>query len=233
MTDVATLNEIQLDALQETGNIGCSHAATAVSRMISKPIFISVPDIQIKKINELRDTLKTYSDEHGKVVGVYLELTNEFLGSILFVFPYDSALSIADLLMCQKLGTTKELDEMSQSAIMEVGNVVVSAYTNALGKFLNTTIMLSPPSFACDVPDEILDRVLKNLGNDTTHALVFYTRFNEESNLFKSFFILLPSPKSLDILLQKLTSCILHNQDDETKAYLNSLSTNTEYKINE
>ncbi len=159
-------------------------------------------------------------------------VSSEFLGSILFVFPYDSALSIADLLMGQKIGTTKELDEMSQSAIMEVGNVVVSAYTNALGKFLNTTIMLSPPSFACDVPDGILDRVLKNLGSETTHALVFYTRFNEENNLFKSFFILLPSPKSLDILLQKLTSCISNNQDDETKNYLNSLSTNTEQKTN-
>jgi chemotaxis protein CheC len=232
MTNVATLNEIQLDALQETGNIGCSHAATAVSQMISKPVIISVPDIKIKKLEELRDTLKTYADQHGKVVGVYLELTNEFLGSILFVFPYASALSIADLLMCQPQGTTKELDEMSQSAIMEVGNVVVSAYTNALGKFLNTTIMLSPPSYACDVPDGVLDSVLKNLGKETTHALVFHTSFSEESNLFKSYFILLPSPKSLDVLLQKLTSCISQNQDAETKNYLNSLSTNTEQKTN-
>jgi chemotaxis protein CheC len=228
MADIATLNEIQLDALQETGNIGCSHAATAVSQMISKPILISVPDIKIKKISELRDTLKIYSDEHKKVVGVYLELTNEFLGSILFVIPYNSALLMSDLLMCQTIGTTKELDEMSQSAIMEVGNVIVSAYTNALGKFLNSTIMLSPPSYACDVPDGILDRVLKNLGTEATHALIFYTKFHEENNLFQSFFVLLPSPKSLDILLQKLSSCIIHNHDTETKDYLNSLSCNTE-----
>jgi chemotaxis protein CheC len=232
MTEVATLNEIQLDALQETGNIGCSSAATAVSQMISKPVLISVPDIKIKKINELRDSLKSYADEHGKVVGVYLELTNEFLGSILFVFPYNSALSLADLLMCQEQGTTKELDEMSQSAVMEVGNVVVSAYTNALGKFLNSTIMLSPPTFAYDVPDGVLDRVLKNLGSEATHALIFYTKFNEENNLFQSFFVLLPSEKSLDNLLQKLTSCINNNQDDETKKYLDSLATNTGHKIN-
>ncbi|MEM0492968.1 MAG: chemotaxis protein CheC [Candidatus Thermoplasmatota archaeon] len=228
MADIAQLNEIQLDALQETGNIGCSHAATAVSHMISKPITISVPDIKIKKIDELRETLKTYAGEHEKVVGVYLELTNEFLGSILFIFPYSSALSLADLLLSQEIGTTKELDEMSQSAIMEVGNVVVSAYTNALGKFLNATIMLSPPQLTCDVPDGVLDNITKNLGSDTTHALVFHTSFNEENNLFKSYFILLPSPRSLDILLEKLTSCITENQDAETKRYLDTLKNNAE-----
>jgi len=227
MPNIENLNAVQLDALQETGNIGCSHAATAVSNMVSKPVEISVPDIKIKRMDELRDTLKTFSDKHDKVVGVYLELTNEFLGSILFVFPYTSALALADILLSQPIGTSKDLDEMGQSAIMEVGNVVVSAYTNALGKFLNTTIMLSPPSYACDVPDGVLENITKNIGKETTHALVFNTTFNEENNLFKSYFILLPSPKSLDILLDKLSSCLTQNQDEETKKYLCSLSKNS------
>jgi chemotaxis protein CheC len=224
MADVENLNEYQLDALQETGNIGCSHAATAVSQMISKPINISVPLIKIKKISELKKILKSISEDTEKIVGVYLELTDEFLGSILFLFPIKSALILADLLMFQDIGTSKELDEMGQSAITEVGNVVVSAYTNALGQFLNSTVMLSPPSFSMDMPDQFLDKISENLGKNTSHALVFDIEFSGENNLFKSYFVLLPSPRSLDFLLEKLASCISRASDFEINKYLDSLS---------
>jgi len=225
MTNIETLNPIQLDALQETGNIGCSHAATAVSIMVNKQINISVPTIKIKKIIDLHETLKTFSEDNQKIVGVYLELTNEFHGSILFLLPIQSALILSDLLLCQEPGTTKELDEMGQSAITEVGNVVVSAYTNALGAFLKTTIMLSPPSFAADMPNAFLEKIASTIGTETTHALIFDTVFKGENDLFKSYFILLPSPQSLDALLKKLVSCIENNHDDAaTNQYIESLS---------
>ena len=225
MANIETLNLIQLDALQETGNIGCSHAATAVSIMVNKQINISVPTIKIKKIIELHETLKTFSENNQKIVGVYLELTNEFHGSILFLLPIQSALILSDLLLCQEPGTTKELDEMGQSAITEVGNVEVSAYTNALGAFLKTTIMLSPPSFAEDMPNAFLEKIAKTIGTETTHALIFDTVFKGENDLFKSYFILLPSPQSLDALLKKLVCCIDNNPGDvATNQYIESLS---------
>ena len=225
MANIETLNLIQLDALQETGNIGCSHAATAVSIMVNKQINISVPTIKIKKITDLHETLKTFSENNQKIVGVYLELTNEFHGSILFLLPIQSAFILSDLLLCQEPGTTKELDEMGQSAITEVGNVVVSAYTNALGAFLKTTIMLSPPSFASDMPNAFLEKISKTIGTETTHALIFDTVFKGENDLFKSYFILIPSPQSLDALLKKLVSCIENNHGDvATNQYIESLS---------
>jgi len=224
MTKIENLNEIQLDALQETGNIGCSHAATAVSQMVNKEITISVPTIKVKKISELIETLNDIAHENEKIVGVYLELTQEFLGSILFLFPYKSALSLADILMCQNPGTSKELDEMGKSAITEVGNIVVSAYTNALGAFLNTTVMLSPPTFAYDMPNAVMEKISKSLGKETDFALLFDTKFQGENNQFISYFILIPSPQSLDILLEKLSSCIQNNQDEDTNEYLKSLA---------
>ena len=224
MPKIENLNEIQLDALQETGNIGCSHAATAISGMINKEINITVPVIKIKKFKELRDTLVQIAGGNEKIVGVYLELTEEFLGSILFLFPYESALILSDLLMFQEIGTNKKLDEMGQSAITEVGNIVVSAYTNAMGKLLDCTVMLSPPTFSMDFPDIFIDKINNLYDDKTSHALMFDTLFKGESDLFKSYFILLPSPKSLDVLLDKL-ACKLNNQkNDEVQSYINSLS---------
>lgn len=221
------LNETQLDALQETGNIGCSHAATAISKMINKQITITVPSIKVKPVGELQQALAESPGAGEKVVGVYIELTQEFQGSIIYVVPYRSALIMADLLMSQAPGTLKELDEMGQSAIQEVGNIIVSVYTNALGRFLNTTIMLSPPTFTHDLPGTMFENVMKTLGDKTTHALIFDTQFKEESKMFISYFLLLPSPASLDVLLQKLVGCLQPTSvDSEIDQYLNSLKTN-------
>ena len=228
MARIEMLNEIQLDALQETANIGCSHAATAVSQMVNREITITVPSIKIRMIKELYQTLNAISEKNEKIVGVYLELTNEFLGSILFLYPYKSALILSDLLMYQEVGTTKQLDEMAQSAITEVGNVVVSAYTNALSELLGCSVMLSPPTFSMDFPNVFMDKISKQFEAKNTHAMIFDTLFTGQDDLFKSFFILLPSPQSLDILLQQLASGFADSCDHEVNTYRNSLASTEE-----
>jgi len=224
MKQLHKLNDIQLDALQETGNIGCSHAATAVSQMINQEVEISVPNIFVQKIPELKQSLRYISGENNKLVGVYLELTDEFLGSILFLFPYESALVLSDLLMFQPIGTSTELTEMSQSAITEVGNVVVSAYTNALSTFLDTSIMLSPPQYSEEIPDVFLEKISNMIGKETSHALIFDTQFRGKKNRFTSYFILLPSPQSLDILYDRLIASFGQTNDVEVDAYVNLLA---------
>lgn len=228
MKKIESLNESQLDALQETSNIGCSHAATAISQMINKTIDISVPNIEIIPLSELEPSLHTISQPHHEIVGVYLELTDDFQGSILYLFPIKSALILADLLFGQELGTTTQLDEMGQSAVTEVGNIVVSAYTNALGMLLNTTVMLSPPKFEQGIPQQLVQEIIKTAGKDITHALVFNVQITGDKNTFTSYFLLIPSPQSLDKLLQSLVSCLNSHDDSETQAYVASLSLNTE-----
>jgi chemotaxis protein CheC len=224
MKQLHLLNESQLDALQETGNIGCSHAATAVSQMVNEEVEITVPNIFVQELPQLKKSLRNISGEENKLVGVYLELTDQFLGSILFLFPYSSALVLSDLLMFQPVGTSTELTDMSQSAITEVGNVVVSAYTNALSSFLDTSIMLSPPHYSEQVPDMFLDEITEAIGKDTSHALVFDTKFKGKKNQFTSYFILLPSPQSLDILYDRLIASFGKTSDVEVDAYVNSLA---------
>jgi chemotaxis protein CheC len=224
MKQLHLLNETQLDALQETGNIGCSHAATAVSQMVNEEVEITVPNIFVQELPQLQQSLRNISGEENKLVGVYLELTKEFLGSILFLFPYNSALVLSDLVMFQPVGTSTELNEMGQSAITEVGNVVVSAYTNALSSFLDTSIMLSPPHYSEQVPDMFLDEITQAIGKDTSHALVFDTKFKGKKNQFTSYFILLPSPQSLDMLYDRLIASFGKTSDVEVDAYVNSLA---------
>jgi chemotaxis protein CheC len=206
MKRVEDLNAIELDTLREIGNIGCAHAATAISSLIKKKIDLTVPDIKIEKICELIKVLDNKNVDGKKVVAIYLELTKDFSGSILFVFSEKSALALSDILLSKANGTTKIITDLEQSALMEVGNIVVSAYANALGEFLNTRVMLTPPVFAHSFPADVMDKINKIVSSDTSHAVIFDTKLYEDTNLFDSYFILLPSPTALNSIITTLLS---------------------------
>ena len=53
MEDIRALKALQLDALREVANIGAGHAATALSQMIGETIMISVPKINIARLEEV------------------------------------------------------------------------------------------------------------------------------------------------------------------------------------
>ncbi len=53
MEDIRSLKAIQIDALREVANIGAGHAATALSQMIGDTIMISVPTINIARLEDV------------------------------------------------------------------------------------------------------------------------------------------------------------------------------------
>jgi chemotaxis protein CheC len=44
---LGALEDLQLDALREVGNIGAGTAATALSQMIGEPVGMSVPRVRV------------------------------------------------------------------------------------------------------------------------------------------------------------------------------------------
>src|SRR5437879_2528484 len=52
MEDVRDLKALQLDALKEVANIGAGHAATALSQLTNRRIMISVPELNIARLEE-------------------------------------------------------------------------------------------------------------------------------------------------------------------------------------
>ena len=53
MQELRELKTLQLDALREVANIGAGHAATALSQMVGETIMISVPTINVSRLEEV------------------------------------------------------------------------------------------------------------------------------------------------------------------------------------
>ncbi|HPZ81667.1 MAG TPA: chemotaxis protein CheC, partial [Candidatus Atribacteria bacterium] len=76
------LNEMQLDALREVGNIGAGNAATALSKVVGKRVKMEVPLVKILPLKDVPDWL---GGPEKEVLGVYLTMSGAANGHILFV----------------------------------------------------------------------------------------------------------------------------------------------------
>jgi chemotaxis protein CheC len=146
MEDLRSLKAIQLDALREVANIGAGHAATALSQMIGETIMISVPTINVSR---LEDVPPQVGEPDQPVAAVLMHMMGDLTGRTLLVFPRRTAMRLAGLLLRRSL-PTDDFSEMQQSAIKEAGNILSSAYMNALSDFMGMLLLPSPPSLAID-----------------------------------------------------------------------------------
>src|SRR3990170_4634802 len=127
MNDIRDLKELQLDALKEVENIGAGHAATALSQMTNRRIMISVPKIQVTRLEDTADLL---GQPDEVVAAVMLHMLGDLTGRTLLVFPEHAAKTLCDLLLGRALGSTATFGMLEQSSLKEAGNILCSAYMN-------------------------------------------------------------------------------------------------------
>ena len=77
----------------------------------------------------------------------------------MLLFPVKRALECVDLMCGQAVGTSVEPDELSESAIGELGNIVGSAFINALADHMNLILHPSPPTVIHDMAIALVQSV--------------------------------------------------------------------------
>jgi chemotaxis protein CheC len=200
MDDIRSLKALQLDALREVANIGAGHAATALSQMIGGTIMISVPTINVSRLEEVPPQI---SAPEEPVAAVLMHMLGDLTGRTLLVFPKPTAARLASL-MLRRDGSSEELGEMEQSAIKEAGNILSSAYMNALSDFMGMMLLPSPPSLAVDMSTAVLTTAYLQFGTDRDYVFCVESEFymTDVDEKLRGFFLLLPDPASLQAILR-------------------------------
>ena len=194
------LSEGQLDALKEISNIGMGHAATALSQLVGETIYLRVPRVTVTDIAQVPDLM---GGPERVVIGITLRILGDARGNILLVFPEESARQLLACLLRQKAAEPM-LDEIGTSTLKEVGNILASAYLNALGSLLHMTLIPSVPMLAHDMAGAVIDYVLIELSQQGDLALMVETEFHgvaSSTQGIKGHFFLLPDPTSLGLIL--------------------------------
>ncbi len=201
MDDIRSLNPNQLDALREVANIGAGHAATALSQMTGCTIMISVPTINIAR---LEDVPPQVSGPEEPVAAVLMHMLGDLTGRTLLVFPKPTAIRLSELMLRRPQGSSVDLGELEQSAIKEAGNILSGAYMNALSDFMGLMLLPSPPSLAVDMSDAVLTTAYLQFGSDRDYVFCVESEFylQDLGERLRGFFLLLPDYPSLQAILK-------------------------------
>ena len=202
MVDLGTLSNLERDALREVANIGAGHAATALSQMTGRRIMISVPEVSVRRLEEVALLV---GPPDTVIAGVLMHVMGDLTGRTLVVLGQDSAHALCELLL-RKPSQGPSFDAMQQSTIKETGNILCSAYMNALSDFLGMMLVPSVPALVVDLAGAVLTTAYLNFGHDRDAVFCVETTFRIEGSeqALTGQFLLMPDPPSLKVIFDSI-----------------------------
>jgi chemotaxis protein CheC len=194
---VKSLPISDIDILTEIGSIGAGNATVALSKIIQEPIKIEVPKMHLSPPH----LVPSIYDKHDTVVAaIFMQLRGEADCDIMLIFEAQEAAKLADLMArsadCQKT-------ELEQSAIEELGSIMICSFLSAMGDFTETELIPSPPIVLCDCFDAVIDSLLLKQALCSDLAVIFDARFKRSDSSAEGFLITFPSDKLRKMLTDK------------------------------
>jgi chemotaxis protein CheC len=122
------------DRLRELLNIGAGHAAGAFAQIVGRAFWMEVP-----RIVERDRALPSASS-------IVFELEGSLRGVVALLIPAETR----DALTARLLGGREAAPELAESALLELGNIVVSHVCSAIADTLAATLMPSVPELVAD-----------------------------------------------------------------------------------
>lgn len=195
--EYSKLNSLELDALREVSNIGAGNAATALSMLLGKKIDMTVPAVNIVKLEDIVEI-----NGEDEVAGTVVRVLGDIAGNILLVFDSDTAMNIIGKLF----GVRESPDsEMGKSVLCEIANIISASYMNSIAQLTNLAIAPSVPAVAYDMLGAILTTTFLESNQYDEYILDIETIFidDTEENIGGHFYYI-PMPGSLEKILKSI-----------------------------
>ncbi|MFC6452021.1 MULTISPECIES: chemotaxis protein CheC [Paenibacillus] len=190
-----------MDVLKEVGNIGAGHAATALSKLLDKPVDMLVPKVRVVAFEEIADSV---GGAEEVVIAIFLRVEGETPGNLFFILTLESAKKLLRSLVGIMATHDENYTEMELSALSEIGNILAGSYLSSLADFTQLAMSPTVPSIAIDMAGAILSFGLLQFGQMGDHALLIDTKFLDGNEEVKGHFFLIPDPESFDKIFKAL-----------------------------
>jgi|AGTN01.2.fsa_nt_gi Chemotaxis protein CheC, inhibitor of MCP methylation len=196
----------EFDFFRELENIGASHAATALSMLLSRSVTIRVPHVQLCEYSDICNIL------HGPenvVAGLLVGISEDINGYILLVLDEKDARALTQAVVgdITENMTEEEKAEIETSALKEVANMLIGAYITAISELTHLKIDASVPELVFDMAGAVMNLLAVAYGETSDHALFMETEFCEESQSLFGHFFLIPDIESYKKMIQKMVNC--------------------------
>ena len=195
------MSSLEIDVLREIGSIGTGNAATALSQMMNKKIGMTMPEVQILGFNE---AIAKFGGPEMIVSGVLVTTSGELNGITLYLQQLDFINAMLEEVLVEKIESFEQLGELEVSALVEIGNIMISSYISAISKLTGIHVKLSVPAMSVNMLGGIMSVPMVELGHQTDKIMTISGKFLVDDKEVYSNLLLMPDVGSLNYLLKKL-----------------------------
>ncbi|TGN17109.1 chemotaxis protein CheC [Leptospira idonii] len=198
------LTELEEDALGEIFNISLGAAAKLMSEMVSDEILLTVPNLNIIRLEEaLR--LEALADK--EVCSIEQKFSGGMgTGSAFLLFHKNSSLEIVKMMMKDYVAIN-EVAQFEKDALSEIGNIILNSVLTNLAKLAEKRIETKIPEFFVGKYEDIVkDEFFDQKNSDTILVAFIDYRLKGKDIVGYIFFVLeFKSIRELSkVLIEKL-----------------------------
>ncbi len=172
---------------------GALRAGRGLSGLMGQEITIHVPSV---RLGTRADACDAVGGPEELVLGAYLTITGDVTGHVMLLFPEKRAFQCVDIMCGSPAGTTTEIDEMATSAVGELGNIVGSAFVNALADDVNLVLHPSTPTVVYDMAIALVQTVYAAVLSQGGEVVMIDTIFEDSIGRSAGLLIVAPDPIS-------------------------------------
>jgi len=156
------LSEMEWDAITELLNVSVSRAAVALSRLVGKPVSMSVPVLRMLSRDDALAALD--GGRPSPLVAVGEQFSGPFSGSALLVFPETRSLRLVHAILGEQI-PLEDVADMAEEAMAEVGNVILNSCLSGMANMLACRIEATLPTCYQGTADQIFQRTIRPVGD--------------------------------------------------------------------
>lgn len=190
-------DELTNSAVKEILNLGGANAAMSLSKLIKAPVRMDVPTLELMEYNQVYEEIIA-DDNEVKVV--IMKLIGDD-GAFLYVIKPENADELARLMYTDKIVID---DFLINSAIEELGNILINSFLNAVMRVMDLNLITSVPFLRQDYFGSILSSVYLEEGIFDSSVFIMHNEFWSENEKIDGSLFFIPTPNLMNNLILNL-----------------------------
>ncbi|MBU8540626.1 chemotaxis protein CheX [Falsiroseomonas tokyonensis] len=196
---IATLEDMERDALTELVNIGVSRAAVSLRKMVGQHVLLSVPSLEVVSRSGAITLIR--EREYGQLVAVRQDFDGAFSGRALLIFPESNSLAMVRAVAGETL-TVEEASAIENEALAETGNIVLNSCLATMANMLKQPLTMSLPEVIRSNGSLLFEpRRLESGGGIVLFLYINFAINNHDIRGYISMLMDLPSIQALRLLI--------------------------------
>lgn len=190
-----------VDALLETANIGVGRAAASLGELTGREVEISVIELVVFSADAAVETSEL---QNVAVLRVAQRFTQAMEGYVMLLLNEAGARRVARLILGEQL-EANSFDEIEQSALLELGNIMINGVMGTIANQLGITLGYDVPYLELKGAVGLGELIFDLIPEPTTQVVFMRASLKISEEVVHGYILLILDQKNLEILVSKLS----------------------------